>query len=106
MKRIGIVYNPGEQNSVAQIKAIQAEIERHGYPLQVVEAAVANTSEVKQVAESLIGRIDAFYVITHYGQYRRFGTGRVGRGRRGAEDSRLHRRYRVFKTRWICRLRR
>ncbi|PTQ52312.1 MAG: ABC transporter substrate-binding protein [Hydrogenibacillus schlegelii] len=64
VRRIGIVYNPGEQNSVAQIKAIQTEIERHGYPIRVVEAAVANTSEVKQAAESLIGRIDAFYVIT------------------------------------------
>ncbi|CAM3337981.1 ABC transporter substrate-binding protein [Hydrogenibacillus schlegelii] len=64
LKKIGIVYNPGEQNSVAQVDAIRTIIKAQGYSLDVVEASVSNTSEVKQAAESLVGQIEGYYVIT------------------------------------------
>jgi len=61
-KKIGIVYNAGEPNSVSQIDSVKEAAK--GTDLEIVEATVSNTSEVKQAAESLIGRVDAFYVFT------------------------------------------
>lgn len=61
-KKIGIVYNAGEENSVSQINSVKEAAK--GTDLEIVEATVSNTSEVKQAAESLIGRVDAFYVFT------------------------------------------
>lgn len=61
-KKIGMVYNAGEQNSVAQVttvKELAAEAS-----LTVVEAAVSTSAEVRQASESLLGKIDAFYIIT------------------------------------------
>ncbi len=61
-KKIGIVYNAGEPNSVSQINSVKEAAK--DTDLEIVEATVSNTSEVKQAAESLIGRVDAFYVFT------------------------------------------
>lgn len=61
-KKIGIVYNAGEPNSVSQINSVKEAVK--GTDLEIVEATVSNTSEVKQAAESLIGRVDAFYIFT------------------------------------------
>jgi len=61
-KTIGMVYNAGEPNSVAQIDIVKEAIK--GTDLEVVEATVATSADVKQAAESLIGRADVFYVIT------------------------------------------
>lgn len=64
LSKIGIVYNAGEQNSIAQVQAVKEAIRQKDHPLEVVEASVSGTSDVKQAAESLIGRIDTFYVIS------------------------------------------
>ncbi|MFJ7991418.1 ABC transporter substrate binding protein [Peribacillus frigoritolerans] len=61
-KTIGTVYNTGEQNSVVQIKNVKAEAKKAG--LKVVEASVSTSADVKQATESLIGKADAFYIIT------------------------------------------
>jgi putative ABC transport system substrate-binding protein len=61
-KKIGVIYNSGEQNSVVQVKAVKKITEEKGASL--VEVSVANTSEVKQAAESLVGRVDAIYIPT------------------------------------------
>lgn len=61
-KKVGMVYNAGEQNSVAQVKEVKKVIAEQG--LTVVEASAATSAEVKQAAESLIGKADAFYIIT------------------------------------------
>lgn len=61
-KNIGMIYNAGEQNSVAQIAAVKELAAKEG--VTIVDAAVSASSEVKQAAESLIGKVDAFYVVT------------------------------------------
>ncbi len=61
-KKIGTIYNAGEQNSEVQVDTVEAEAKKNGLKLEKV--SVANTSEVKQAADSLVGRVDALYVIT------------------------------------------
>lgn len=60
--RIGMIYNAGEQNSVAQVNLVRKAIE--GTHLKIVTATVSSTSEVKQAAQSLVNRADFFYVVT------------------------------------------
>lgn len=61
-KKVGTVYNTGEQNSVAQIEQVKSLLEEAG--LEIVEAAVSTSAEVKQATESLIGKVDSLYIIT------------------------------------------
>jgi putative ABC transport system substrate-binding protein len=60
VKRIGVVYNPGETNSEDNMREIEKVCAEKG--LQLLKVGVANTSEVLAAAQSLVGRIDAFYV--------------------------------------------
>lgn len=60
--KVGMIYNSGEQNSVAQIDLVKKAME--GTDLEVVEASVSTSAEVKQAAESLVGKVDSLYVIT------------------------------------------
>lgn len=62
VKNIGMVYNPGEQNSVEQVNIVKKLAEERG--MTVVESAVATSADVKQATEALIGKADAFYIIT------------------------------------------
>lgn len=61
-KKIGTIYNAGEQNSVKQVELIKKAMK--GTDLKLVEATVSQTSEVKQSAESLVGKVDIIYIIT------------------------------------------
>ena len=61
-KNVGMVYNAGEANSVAQIAQIKELAGTEG--LTIVEANASTSAEVKQATESLIGKVDAFYIIT------------------------------------------
>jgi putative tryptophan/tyrosine transport system substrate-binding protein len=60
--KIGMIFNSGEQNSVAQINMVKEAVK--GTDLKVVEAPVSTSAEVKQAAESLIGNADVIYIIT------------------------------------------
>lgn len=60
VKTVGTVINEGEQNAVVSIERAQAALEPFGVTIQ--KAAVTNSSEVKQAAESLTGRADAIYI--------------------------------------------
>jgi len=60
VKRIGVVYNPGETNSEDNMKDIEKVCADKN--LQLVKVSVSNTSEVYAAAQSLVGKIDAFYV--------------------------------------------
>ena len=62
VKTIGAVYNPGEANSAVQ-KAIAEQVCKE-YGLRLITAGVSSTAEVYQAAQSLVGRVDAFYVWT------------------------------------------
>lgn len=57
-----MVYNAGEQNSVAQVSEVKKVMDEQG--LAVVEASASTSADVKQATESLIGKVDAFYIIT------------------------------------------
>ncbi|ARK29589.1 ABC transporter substrate-binding protein [Halalkalibacter krulwichiae] len=59
---IGTIYNAGEQNSVAQIEAVEAAIE--GTDLTLVTRTVSTSAEVQQAATTLVGDIDLFYIVT------------------------------------------
>ncbi|RDU35798.1 ABC transporter substrate-binding protein [Neobacillus piezotolerans] len=61
-KKIGIVYNSGEQNSVVQVEAVEKLAKDNGGSL--VKVSVSTTAEVKQATESLVGRVDAIYIPT------------------------------------------
>ncbi|ASS77138.1 sugar ABC transporter substrate-binding protein [Tumebacillus algifaecis] len=59
-RNVGIIYNSGEQNAVVSVEATKGELERAG--LHAVLVTVSNSSEVKQAADSLVGRSDVLYV--------------------------------------------
>ncbi|WP_449540309.1 ABC transporter substrate-binding protein [Ferdinandcohnia sp. Marseille-Q9671] len=61
-KKIGVIYNSGEQNSVVQVEQVKEFAESDG--AELVEVSVSTTAEVKQAAESLVGRVDAIYIPT------------------------------------------
>ncbi|MBA4535695.1 ABC transporter substrate-binding protein [Bacillus aquiflavi] len=61
-KKVGVIYNTGEQNSVAQIELVKESLK--GTDLKLVEATVSTSAEVKQAAESLIGKADMIYIFT------------------------------------------
>jgi len=61
-RRIGVLYNAGEVNSVVQVGLAQAAAVDLG--LEIVEGTVANVGEVRAATESLVGRVDAIYIPT------------------------------------------
>lgn len=61
-KRIGVVYSPGEANSVAIVEALKASAQAAG--LTVVESAAARTVDVSSAAQSLVGKVDVIYAPT------------------------------------------
>ncbi|PLR97714.1 ABC transporter substrate-binding protein [Bacillus sp. T33-2] len=61
-KNVGVIYNAGEQNSVAQIDLVKKAMKNTDLKLE--EATVATSADVKQAAESLIGKADSIYIIT------------------------------------------
>lgn len=61
-KKVGTVYNTGEQNSVVQVAQVKAALEAAG--IELVEAAVSTSAEIKQATESLVGKVDSLYIIT------------------------------------------
>lgn len=62
VKNVGMVYNAGEQNSVAQIAAAKELAAKEG--ITIVEASASTSAEVKQATESLLGKVEAYYIIT------------------------------------------
>lgn len=61
-KRIGIIYNPGEANSVAFVAAMKSKLSSYGVTL--VEAAAPRSVDVSTAAKSLIGKVDLIFAPT------------------------------------------
>ncbi|MBE4906714.1 ABC transporter substrate-binding protein [Bacillus luteolus] len=59
---VGMIYNSGEQNSLAQIELVEKAME--GTNLKTKLVSVSTSAEVKQAAESLVGAVDVIYIIT------------------------------------------
>ena len=60
--RIGNVYSSGEQNGVVLMEQAKAACDKLG--LELVTAAVSNSSEVRMALQSIIDRVDAVYIAT------------------------------------------
>lgn len=60
--KVGLIFNAGEQNSVTQTDRVKAATE--GTTLEVVERTVSTSAEVQQAAESLVGSVDVFFIVT------------------------------------------
>lgn len=61
-KRVGMVYSPGEVNSVVVARELKTLLAKRGMTL--VEAAAARTVDVAPAAKSLIGKVDVIYTST------------------------------------------
>lgn len=61
-KRVGMVYNPGEANSVVVVEALKKLLPEAG--LTLVEAAAPRTVDVGAAARSLVGKVDVVYTNT------------------------------------------
>lgn len=61
-KRIGVVFSPGEANSVAIVEGLKKAAAAAG--MTVVESAAARTVDVPSAAQSLAGKVDVIYAPT------------------------------------------
>ncbi|MGD6818246.1 ABC transporter substrate-binding protein [Metabacillus sp. 84] len=61
-EKVGMLYNAGEQNSVSQVESVKKVMEE--LELEPVTASVSTSADVKQAAESMAGKVDAFYIVT------------------------------------------
>jgi putative ABC transport system substrate-binding protein len=60
--RLGVLYNPGEANSVSSVNALKEAAAAAG--LEVVEGPATKSADVQAAARSLVGKVDAIYVPT------------------------------------------
>jgi len=60
LKTIGVIYDPGEANSVSLNKAMEEAAKK--FDLKVVFAVASKTSEVLAASQSLCGKVDALFV--------------------------------------------
>ena len=62
LKKLGVLYNSGEVNSVSNVKRIKEAAASMGF--EIVDAPATNTADVYQATQSLVGKVDAIYVPT------------------------------------------
>jgi putative ABC transport system substrate-binding protein len=60
VRRLGVVYNVGEINSVSAIERLQAVASR--FDLTVIKQGVTKTSEISQAVTKLVSRVDAIFI--------------------------------------------
>lgn len=63
VKKLGVIYNAGEVNSVVQVDELKKAKSALGIT-EIVEATAASTTDVLAAAQSLVGRVDAIWVPT------------------------------------------
>lgn len=59
VKKLGLVYNPGESNATFMLGKLQEDCDHLG--LKLLTRAISNTGEVMMAAKNLAPRVDAFY---------------------------------------------
>ena len=62
VKRLGVIYNPGEANSVTLLELLKQEAPARG--LSIDAAPAPKSADVLPAAQSLVGQVDAIYVPT------------------------------------------
>jgi len=60
LKTVGVVYNPGEANSVALLKKMKEVAGPRN--IKIVESAASKTSEVAGATQSLVNKVDAIFI--------------------------------------------
>lgn len=60
VKSVGMIYNPGETNSVKIYDLVKAELQAIG--IRLYEATAVNTNQVPSAAQALVGKVDAVYI--------------------------------------------
>ena len=61
-KNVGVIFNPGEANSVTLVDLVKKFAPNHG--MKVIEAGSPKSSDVLAAARSLVGKVDVIYVPT------------------------------------------
>lgn len=61
-KRLGVIYSPGEANSVALIEILRKEVKSKG--LTLVEAPAQRTVDIAAATQSLVSKTDVIYLPT------------------------------------------
>lgn len=61
LKSVGIIYNPGEDNSVADAKYMVDEAAKR--QVKVEKATVSSSNDVQAAAQSIIGKVDAIILL-------------------------------------------
>lgn len=59
IKKLGIIYNSSEANSVTNMEKTKAYCEEHG--IELIEKTVASTNEILTAAETLCAQVDAVF---------------------------------------------
>lgn len=59
IKKLGVLYNPGEANSVKTIKTLKAII---GDQMQIVEVSITNSNQISSALNTLVNKVDALYI--------------------------------------------
>ncbi|GAA0180528.1 ABC transporter substrate-binding protein [Clostridium sediminicola] len=59
IKTVGALYNSSETNSISVVNNLKEYAAANG--MEVIEATVTNSSEVQQVTQSLVGKVDALF---------------------------------------------
>jgi putative ABC transport system substrate-binding protein len=59
-KRIGVIYNAGEMNSVHMVTALKIYCAAQG--IDVIDSVASKTSDVAAATQNLMGRVDVIYI--------------------------------------------
>lgn len=62
IKTLGYIYTSNEDNSISSLELVKKGCEEAG--IQLVVQSITNSSEVKQAAEAIVGRVDGIYLTT------------------------------------------
>ncbi len=62
IKTLGYIYSSNEANSISSLTMVEDACKAIG--IELVTQSIANSSEVKQAAESIINRVDGIYLTT------------------------------------------
>jgi putative ABC transport system substrate-binding protein len=61
MKRLGVLYDAGDDSSQAALDAVEKIADKHG--LTIVRVGMDNPAELPQRVQSAVGRVDALYPV-------------------------------------------
>jgi putative tryptophan/tyrosine transport system substrate-binding protein len=62
VKRLGVLYNPGEANSVSSVASLKEAAAAAS--IEIVEGPATKSADVQAATRSLVGKVDAIYVPT------------------------------------------